>query len=135
MDANAEETEMEEHEVYIGLKDCCGTPAYMAPEVIQTGDERRAINKEFPIPQGDNLDNARKKERKKNMEAREARLKEIAGYGPECDIWSAGVLLYALVYGVMPFRGHTIKDIKTKITGTYKILYKSDISLECRDLL
>ena len=29
------------------MKDCCGTPAYMAPEVVETGDMRRDIKKKF----------------------------------------------------------------------------------------
>lgn len=33
-----EEEEYEELE-YTKIKDCCGTPAYMAPEVVKTGDD------------------------------------------------------------------------------------------------
>ena len=75
----------------------------MAPEVVQWGEYKKKENKE-------------KKDSKDKKD-------KPPGYGKECDIWSAGVLLYALIYGVLPFRGITIREIKEKILKG-NVIYK-----------
>jgi calcium-dependent protein kinase len=57
------------------LSDCCGTPLYVAPEVLAVQP----------------------------------------AYGTSVDIWSAGVVLYTLLSGVYPFRGHCVKKIMISI--------------------
>ena len=57
----------EEQEKAMPFARLCGSPEYMAPEVIQA-------NKKFK-----------------------------RGYGPKCDIWSLGVVLYVLLCGELPF--------------------------------
>lgn len=53
------------------MKERCGTPAYIAPEVL--------------------LDR---------------------GYdGCKSDLWSAGVVLYAALYGSVPFKGNNMPDL------------------------
>ena len=53
------------------IKEQCGTPAYIAPEIIS--DE---------------------------------------GYkGYHCDIWSLGVMLYAMVTGTVPFKGKNVANL------------------------
>ena len=76
------------------VNDQCGTPAYLAPEII--------------------LNN---------------------GYQPfYVDIWSMGVLLYALVCGMMPFRAKTLPEL-------HELILSCDYSLpttlteECRNLI
>ena len=72
----------------------CGTPAYIAPEIL----------------------------RNKGYE------------GFSCDIWSAGVMLYAMIYGTVPFKANNVKDLRKLIlAGQYTL--KEDVSIEVRDLL
>ena len=61
----------------------------------------------------------------------------IRGKGYEgfaADIWSAGVALYAMLYGTVPFKANSMQDLnKLIIKGRYHL--KEDISIEARDLL
>ena len=76
------------------LKEQCGTPAYIAPEIL-----------------------------------------ENKGYeGPPVDIWSSGIVLYAMLSGNVPFKANNLSDLHTMIiSGNFKEL--SDKSIECNDLL
>lgn len=88
------------------LKECCGTPAYMAPEVVATQSQPK----------------------------KGSRTKEIVGYTKSCDIWSAGVVLYAMLYGTLPFKGLTPREIKDRVLKGKYILKKS-ISDAARSLI
>ena len=92
----------------------------MAPEVLRCGDRQKKQS-------GKN----RKKERKEEP---------VIGYGRECDIWSIGVLMYALIYGIMPYRGAKVREIKEKILNdSYTVLHKfminDPVSSECIALI
>lgn len=76
------------------MLDQCGTPAYIAPEIL--------------------LDNG------------------YTGYG--IDIWSAGVVLYAMLYGTVPFKAHNMKELhRSIILAKYSL--KEGISEMAMDLI
>ena len=58
--------------------------------------------------------------------------KGYKGFG--VDMWSAGVALYAMLYGTVPFKATTIKELH-KLILKGKIELKDDISEDARDLL
>eukprot|EP01022_Parablepharisma_sp_SALTPOND_P008027 TRINITY_DN135091_c3_g1_i1.p1 TRINITY_DN135091_c3_g1~~TRINITY_DN135091_c3_g1_i1.p1 ORF type:complete len:508 (-),score=40.44 TRINITY_DN135091_c3_g1_i1:1141-2664(-) len=76
------------------LKVFCGTPSYMAPEIV---------NKQEYL-------------------------------GPPADIWSIGVLMYALLCGTYPFKAESERELYKKIArGVYT--FPPHISMNARDLI
>ena len=118
---NTSNDEVQEPDKYEPIYECSGTPAYMAPEVLRCGERQ----KKKPV-----------KDKKKDKKKEEP----VIGYGRECDIWSTGVLMYALIYGVMPFRGANVREIKDKILNeNYEVMYREfitdPVSYECKELI
>jgi 5'-AMP-activated protein kinase catalytic alpha subunit len=54
------------------------------------------------------------------------------GFG--ADIWSAGVVLYAMLYGTVPFKANSMGDLH-KLIMKAKYALKDDISDSSKDLL
>ena len=77
------------------LKDKCGTPAYIAPEILSNDN----------------------------------------GYeGPPVDMWSSGVVLYAMLSGTVPFKPANLKELnKIMMKGEYPPI--QDISKEATHLI
>ncbi|CAI2366178.1 unnamed protein product [Moneuplotes crassus] len=61
-------------------------------------------------------------------------LRDNGYYGFACDLWSAGVVLYAMLYGTVPFKANNMQDLH-KLIMKSKYSLKDDISEEARDLL
>ena len=57
------------------------------------------------------------------------------GYrGFKADLWSAGVVLFAMLYGTVPFKAASMEELHSLILrGVYTL--KEDISQEARDML
>lgn len=57
------------------------------------------------------------------------------GYeGFAVDIWSAGVCLYAMLYGTVPFKAQNMTDLHKMIIQA-KFTLKEDVSEDARDLV
>lgn len=72
----------------------CGTPAYIAPEIL--------------------LDRG------------------YTGFG--VDVWSAGVVLFSMLYGTVPFKGNSMRELHSLIIQG-NVTYKEDVSQEAISLL
>lgn len=76
------------------VKEQCGTPAYIAPEIISEDGYK--------------------------------------GFG--VDVWSLGVLLYAMLCGTVPFKASNMKDLHVLITKG-EFAFPCEVSSEVEDLI
>ncbi|CAI5478403.1 unnamed protein product [Closterium sp. Yama58-4] len=93
-----------------GMARHCGSPMYMAPEVVRWRSATHLM------------------------------AKRPAKYGPEVDIWSAGVIIYALLCGFPPFyhSSHSTKEIFKAVlraNPSFSIPPWPSISDQAKDLL
>lgn len=56
------------------------------------------------------------------------------GYTFSVDLWSAGVVLFAMLYGTVPFKANNMDELH-KLICKGKYALKDDISIEARNLL
>lgn len=85
------------------MKTVCGSPQYVAPEVLSRGRRRKDKT-----------------------------------YGPQVDLWSAGVILYAMLSGCPPFYDVHEPTMFNKITAgefDFKDEEWSDVSTQAKDLV
>lgn len=68
----------------VRLAQCCGSPAFVAPEVLWAQHDPST---------------------------------DTGGryYGKECDVWSLGVILFYMLSGYLPFEGHTMSELITRV--------------------
>lgn len=61
-------------------------------------------------------------------------LEDKGYYGFAVDLWSSGVVLFAMLYGTVPFKANNMSELQSIIMKAQYTL-KDDISEEARDLL
>jgi 5'-AMP-activated protein kinase catalytic alpha subunit len=61
-------------------------------------------------------------------------LKDKGYTGFQVDIWSSGVVLYAMLYGTVPFKANNMSELQ-KLILKAKYTLKDEITEEAKDLL
>lgn len=95
----------------------CGTCDYIAPEILQA-HEQALVDLEMEFSADDRDAAESDDDGRRGAGAREGRREareDEYGYGFEVDWWSAGAMLYEMVYGVAPFFAPDIRGTYLRI--------------------
>jgi serine/threonine protein kinase len=101
-----------------------GTLAYIPPEVVRANAQKMKMNGEEPLGMG-------LKPERINVR-RSVREKKTGGYSPAMDVWAAGVVLYALLHGELPFSDQDVW-LGADVPAAMKRM--SGVSSEVQDVL
>ena len=55
-------------------------------------------------------------------------------YSYKCDIWSTGIVFYKMLFGTLPWKGVSYKDLYMKIKSE-PLMFPKPISKETQDLI
>lgn len=125
---------------------CCliGTADYIAPEIFWSADlmSRRRQRQDFSylssMDASTTLPNNSMQSEEEGEDDDEPPPEGPGLYGPECDWWSVGVLLYEMVYKQLPFFSEKIADTMEMIKNhkdCFRMDYRVDCSEELHDLI
>lgn len=126
---------------------CCliGTADYIAPEIFWSADlmSRRSQRQKLsssggPMDASITLPSSSTQSEEEGEDDDEPPPEGPGLYGPECDWWSVGILLYEMVYKQLPFFSEKIADTMEMIKNHkqfFHIDHRVTCSEELRDLI